>query len=44
MELLFVILGGIIIGLIGRYLFPLRETHGVLLVPAIGAAASAIFA
>ncbi|RFA19971.1 hypothetical protein [Subtercola boreus] len=42
MELLFVILGGIIIGLLGRYLLPLREMHGALLVPAIGALTAAI--
>ncbi|MDF2444262.1 MAG: hypothetical protein JWR01_2465 [Subtercola sp.] len=42
MELLFVTLGGIILGLLARYLVPLRETHGVLLVPALGAASAAI--
>jgi hypothetical protein len=45
MELLFVTLGGAIIGLGIRYLFPGRETHGEALVPSIGAAtASAIWA
>jgi hypothetical protein len=45
MELLFVTLGGAILGLFARYVFPRRETYGVLLVPAIGAAvASAVWA
>ncbi|MET4157670.1 hypothetical protein [Agromyces sp. PvR057] len=42
MELLFVVLGGAILGLGARYLLPLRHTHGVLLIPAIGAGAAAI--
>jgi uncharacterized membrane protein YeaQ/YmgE (transglycosylase-associated protein family) len=42
MELLFVVLAGIIIGLLGRYLLPLRDTHGALLVPALGAGSAAI--
>ena len=41
MELLFVTLGGAILGLAGRYSVPGRETHGALLIPAIGAAAAA---
>ncbi|WP_394768061.1 hypothetical protein [Lacisediminihabitans sp.] len=45
MELLFVTLGGAIIGLGLRYAFPGRETHGAALIPAVGAAsASAIWA
>jgi hypothetical protein len=45
MELLFVTLGGAIIGLGLRYAFPGRETHGAALMPAFGAAsASAIWA
>jgi hypothetical protein len=45
MELLFVTLGGAVLGLAARYLLPRRETHGVLLVPAIGTAvASAVWA
>lgn len=45
MELLFVTLGGAILGLAARYLLPRRETHGALLVPSIGAAtASAVWA
>jgi hypothetical protein len=42
MELLFITLGGIILGLIARYTLPDRERHGVVLVPAIGAATAAI--
>ncbi|MFF1877563.1 hypothetical protein [Leifsonia sp. NPDC058230] len=36
MELLFVALGGAILGLGARYLLPGRHTHGAVLVPAIG--------
>lgn len=36
MELLFIVLGGAIIGLAGRYLLPNRHTHGSVLVPAVG--------
>ena len=42
MELLFVTLGGAILGLAARYSIPRRHTHGVVLVPAVGAAASAV--
>ncbi|GAA1948686.1 hypothetical protein [Agromyces allii] len=42
MELLFVVLGGAILGLAARYLLPLRHTHGVLLIPSIGAGVAAI--
>jgi uncharacterized membrane protein YeaQ/YmgE (transglycosylase-associated protein family) len=42
MELLFVTLGGTILGLIARYVFPRRETYGVLLAPAIGAAVASV--
>ena len=42
MELLFVTLGGILLGLIARYSLPRRTTSGVLLVPAIGAAVAAV--
>jgi quaternary ammonium compound-resistance protein SugE len=41
MELLFVTLGGLILGFLARYALPHRSTSGVLLVPAIGAAFSA---
>ena len=42
MELLFVCLGGAILGFIARYSLPRRSTSGVLLIPAIGAAVSAV--
>ena len=42
MELLFVTLGGAILGIGARYALPGRHTHGVALVPAIGAAVAAI--
>jgi hypothetical protein len=35
-ELLFVALGGAILGLCARYFLPGRHTHGSVLVPAIG--------
>lgn len=45
MELLFAVLGGAILGILFRYVVPGRETHGALLVPAVGAAvASIVFA
>jgi hypothetical protein len=42
MELLFITLGGAILGLIAHYTFAHRENHGVALVPAIGAAFAAV--
>ncbi|CAN5218336.1 hypothetical protein BH09ACT2_BH09ACT2_14300 [soil metagenome] len=42
MELLFVTLGGAILGLAARYGVPKRDTHGALLVPGIGAVVSAV--
>lgn len=36
MELLFIALGGAILGLAARYALPGRRTHGAVLVPAIG--------
>jgi|tagenome__1003787_1003787.scaffolds.fasta_scaffold18101645_1 quaternary ammonium compound-resistance protein SugE len=42
MELLFVVLGGVILGLIVRYSVPRRWTNGVLLLPALGGAVSAV--
>jgi peptidoglycan/LPS O-acetylase OafA/YrhL len=42
MELLFVTLGGAILGLAARYGLPKRETHGALLVPAIGAIVASV--
>ncbi len=42
MELLFVILGGAILGLIAQYVLPSRESRGALLLPALGAGIAAI--
>jgi hypothetical protein len=42
MELLFVVLGGTVLGLSVRQLLPNRETHGVVLIPAIGAGIAAV--
>ena len=42
MELLFIALGGAILGLLARYLLPNRDRHGVMLIPAIGVAVSAV--
>jgi hypothetical protein len=36
MELLFVALGGALLGLAARYALPRRLTHGSVLVPAVG--------
>ncbi len=45
MELLFVVLGAVLLGLIPRYLTPGRETYGSALLPAASAAvASAVWA
>jgi hypothetical protein len=45
MELLFVTLGGALLGLGFRYVLPGRGTHGVLLLPGVGAVvASAVWA
>ena len=42
MELLFVTLGGAILGIAARYALPRRQTHGVALVPSVGAASAAV--
>ena len=42
MELLFVTLGGAILGLAARYGVPKRDTHGALLVPAVGAIVASV--
>ncbi|WP_025157151.1 hypothetical protein [Leifsonia aquatica] len=42
MELLFVALGGALLGLGARYLLPGRHTHGAVLIPAIGVIASSV--
>ncbi|QDZ14358.1 hypothetical protein [Humibacter ginsenosidimutans] len=41
MELLFITLGGAIIGLIARYTLPYRHSHGAVLIPALGAGVAA---
>ncbi|MGA0566525.1 hypothetical protein ACO2Q7_04275 [Rathayibacter sp. KR2-224] len=41
MELLFITLGGAIVGLIARYTLPHRHAHGSVLVPAFGAGVAA---
>jgi len=42
MELLFVVLGGAILGLAARYSLPRRHTYGSALVPAVGAGVAAV--
>jgi hypothetical protein len=42
MELLFVALGGAILGLAARYALPRRLTHGSVLVPAVGTCVAAL--
>ncbi|MEJ3405874.1 hypothetical protein WDJ51_14140 [Rathayibacter sp. YIM 133350] len=42
MELLFVVLGGAIIGAAARYALPHRDEHGSVLLPAVGAVVAAI--
>ena len=42
MELLFVVLGGAILGLAARYSLPRRHAYGSALVPAIGAGVAAV--
>lgn len=42
MELLFITLGGAILGLAARYFLPHRHTHGSALLPAIGVIVSAV--
>jgi hypothetical protein len=42
MELLFVALGGALLGIAARYLLPGRQTHGTVLVPAVGTAVASI--
>lgn len=42
MELLFITLIGVGIGLAARYCIPQRHTHGVVLIPAVATAASAL--
>jgi uncharacterized membrane protein YeaQ/YmgE (transglycosylase-associated protein family) len=42
MELLFVVLGGIICGLIAHVILPWRNTRGILLGPSVGGIVAAI--
>ncbi|MCI2959191.1 hypothetical protein MN032_15995 [Agromyces atrinae] len=42
MELLFVALGGALLGIAARYTVPRRSTHGVLVIPAVGALAASV--
>ena len=42
MELLFVVLGGAILGVAARYALPRRQTYGSTLVPSIGAGVAAV--
>lgn len=42
MELLFVVLGGALIGIVPRYLLPGRDRYGFAVLPAIGAGVAAI--
>lgn len=42
MELLFITVGGALLGIAARYSVPRRTMHGVVLVPAVGAAAAAV--
>ncbi|TFD50568.1 hypothetical protein E3T55_09180 [Cryobacterium frigoriphilum] len=42
MELLFVALGGTVLGLAARYLLPGRSTQGSVLIPAIGTAVASL--
>lgn len=42
MELLFVTLGGAILGLAARYALPRRQTYGTVVIPAVGAGVAAV--
>ena len=42
MELLFIALGGALLGLGARYLLPNRHTHGAVLIPALGVIAATV--
>lgn len=42
MELLFVVLGAVLLGLIPRYLLPGRDTYGSALLPSVSAAVASI--
>jgi len=42
MELMFIALGGLIIGAVGRYALPWRHTHGAVLMPVVGGVAAMV--
>lgn len=42
MELLFIVLGGAILGFVFHYALPAADTRGVLLAPAVGAVVAAV--
>ncbi len=42
MELLFVVLGGVLLGVLARYTIPQRHTHGAFLLPALGGIVAAV--
>ena len=42
MELLFVSIGGVLLGLAARYSLPHRHLHGAVLVPALGGVLAAV--
>ncbi|MEO6942104.1 MAG: hypothetical protein ABI124_03685 [Terrimesophilobacter sp.] len=42
MELLFVVMGAVLIGLIPRYLLPGRDTYGAALLPAVSGALAGV--
>ncbi|MWV49352.1 hypothetical protein GRS96_08690 [Rathayibacter sp. VKM Ac-2803] len=42
MELLFVTLGGVLLGLAARYALPHRHLHGSVVVPAVGGIVAAV--
>ncbi|KQS15666.1 hypothetical protein [Frigoribacterium sp. Leaf186] len=42
MELLFIVLGGAILGFVLHYALPAADTRGVLLAPAVGAVVAAV--
>ncbi|WP_209561302.1 hypothetical protein [Frigoribacterium sp. PvP032] len=42
MELLFVVLGGALLGFVAHFALPAHDTRGVLLAPAAGAAVAAV--
>jgi hypothetical protein len=41
-ELLFIVLGGVLLGFVFHYALPAADTRGVLLAPAVGAVVAAV--